>query len=108
MSNPIRRLRRSPHIRNDFRVLTYGSLELLAEVGVGNAAGSLPQVALRWSDTDGRTWSNERWQTLGAIGKRKTRVVWQRLGQSESRIFEIVITDPVKVRLIDALLTVQE
>lgn len=107
MSTPIRRLRRAPHLRNDFRIVQHQALELLLDVGVGNADCPDPQVMLRWSDTDGRTWSAEHWQPMGASGAFDTRVAWQRLGRAESRIYEVVISDPVKVRLIDALLQAQ-
>ena len=55
-----------------------------------------PQAMLRWSDDDGNTWSNEHWVSMGKIGEYKKRAVWRRLGNSRARIYELVITDPVK------------
>ena len=39
---------------------------------------------------------------MGKIGKYLTRVFWQRLGRARDWVFELVITDPVKVVIINA------
>jgi hypothetical protein len=100
----IRRLRRSPHVKDDFNWLFFKRFELAMETGVGLQAGQGvdPQVMLRWSDDGGRTWSYEHWQSAGRMGQYAHIVQWQRLGRSEDRIWEVCITDPVKVRLLDA------
>ena len=79
------------------RVTCY-AFELLAETGVGlsTGQGSDPQAMLTYSDDGGKTWSNEMWRTLGAIGTYNTRAVWRKLGQFRQRQFKIVITDPVR------------
>ena len=78
-------------------------LELIAETGVGlsSGQGSDPQVCLRVSDDLGRTWSNEKWRSLGAQGAYRTRVRWNRLGQARDRVFELSGSDPVRTTLID-------
>jgi hypothetical protein len=77
-----------------------------AQVGVGlggaEQLGSDPQMMLRWSDDGGRTWSNEHWESAGRLGRYSWRVIWNRLGTGRSRIFEVVVTDPVAWRLVDA------
>lgn len=68
-----------------------------------------PQVMLRWSDDGGYTWSNEHWNSMGAIGAYGTRVIWRRLGMTtklRDRVYEISGTDPVKVSIVGAELTI--
>lgn len=88
----------SAPVYNAGNLLTMGKLEVVIETGVGlsTGQGSDPQVMLRFSDDGGRTWSNEKWRSLGAIGAYKTRAVWNRLGQFRERVFELTISDPVK------------
>jgi hypothetical protein len=57
---------------------------------------------LRWSDDGGSTWSNEHWTTIGALGKYKNRAIWRRLGTARDRVFEVVVTDPVKAVIVSA------
>ena len=87
----IRRVRTGPHIHNDRKRLYFKEFEIDIERGVGldgivntdiNPEGSLgknPQAFLTWSDDGGRTFSNEYWASLGAIGEYKTRIHWHRL-----------------------------
>ena len=70
--------------------------------------GSDPQAMLRWSNDGGSTWSNEHWQTIGKIGKYQNRIIWRRLGWSRDRIFEVVVTDPIKAAIISANLKASE
>ena len=67
-----------------------------------NQTTTLPQAMLRWSDDGGSTWSNEHWVTIGQTGKYKNRAIWRRLGQARDRVFEVVVTDPVKAVIISA------
>jgi len=57
---------------------------------------------LRWSNDGGSTWSNEHWTSIGAIGAYQNRARWRRLGWSRDRVFEVVVTDPVKAVIISA------
>ena len=61
-----------------------------------------PQAMLRWSNDGGSTWSNEHWTGIGRIGKYTNRAMWRRLGWSRDRIFEVVVTDPVKAVIVSA------
>ena len=61
-----------------------------------------PQAMLRWSNDGGSTWSNEYWSGIGKIGKYKNRIIWRRLGWSRDRIFEVVVTDPIKAVIVSA------
>ena len=78
-------------------------------VAIEGIAPTLPQVMLRWSDDGGHTWSNEHWNSMGAIGAYGTRVIWRRLGMTtklRDRVYEISGTDPVKVSIVGAELAI--
>ena len=61
-----------------------------------------PKAMLRWSNDGGSTWSKEYWQNIGQQGKYKNRAIWRRLGTSRDRIFEVVVSDPVKAVIVSA------
>ena len=44
----------------------------------------------------------EYWQNIGQQGKYKNRAIWRRLGTSRDRIFEVVVSDPVKAVIVSA------
>jgi hypothetical protein len=71
-----------------------------------NQTTTQPQAMLRWSDDGGSTWSKEHWTTIGALGKYQNRAIWRRLGQARDRVFEVVVTDPVKAVIVSANLKV--
>jgi hypothetical protein len=99
------RRRRAPHISTDMFKQFFSGFQLDMENGVGldgTGQGTDPQVILRWSDDGGHSWSNEHWTSAGKIGRTKARAQWNRLGSSRNRVFEVTITDPVKVALIGA------
>lgn len=100
----IRRLRRCPHLTSDFNQVFYESLQIQFQPGVGlvTGQGSDPQAMLRWSNDGGSTWSNEHWRSIGMIGKYRNRAIWRRLGNARDRVFEVVVTDPVKAVIVSA------
>ena len=102
----IRRVRRSPTLTNENKWLFYDNFELDMNVGVGLVSGQGvdPQVMLRWSNDNGKTWSNEHWTTAGAMGTYSTRANWSRLGRGRNRVFEIAVSDPVKWEITQAYL----
>lgn len=106
--NEITRLRRFPHISADLKTVFCHSIQIDMEAGVGLASGqgSDPQVMLRWSNDGGHTWSDESWTSaggqVGGIGEYTKRVRWRRIGKFRDRVFEVKITDPVKVVFIGA------
>jgi hypothetical protein len=76
-------------------------------LGIANQVGvqqilTNPQAMLRWSNDGGSTWSNEHWVGIGQQGKYQNRAIWRRLGWSRDRIFEVVVTDPVKAVIVSA------
>jgi len=106
----IRRLRRCPHLVTDLQRQYFDELQIQFQPGVGNNSnpGQDPQAMLRWSNDGGSTWSNEHWTTIGKIGRYKNRAIWRRLGMARDRIFEVVVTDPVKAVIISANLKASE
>lgn len=101
----IRRLRRSPVLIQEMKRLSIHRLELVLEAGLGTVAGQglNPKVMARFSKDGGKTWSNERSCGSGAIGHYLQRVFWTRLGSPRLFVAEIVMSDPVPWRVIDAL-----
>ena len=67
-----------------------------------------PQAMLRWSNDGGSTWSKEYWTSIGQSGKYQNRIIWRRLGWSRDRIFEVVVTDPIKAVIVSANLKATE
>jgi hypothetical protein len=59
-------------------------------------------VELRYSDDFGNTWSTPQARSLGKIGEYAKRVIWRRLGQSRTRVFEVRVSDPVAVTILGA------
>lgn len=94
----------SPTVHDSSNPLFMSKMQVDVESGVGlvTGQGSSPQAMLRWSDDGGRTWSNEHWSSMGAIGEYFYRVIWRKLGMFRSRIFWLRISDPVKVTIISA------
>jgi hypothetical protein len=73
--------------------------------------GANPEVMLRWSDDGGHTWSNEHWRSMGRIGQFGYRTIWRRLGMTtkiRDRVYEVSGTDPVKIAIMGAELTVSQ
>jgi hypothetical protein len=107
--DPIKRTRATQHLHNLEKRVSYLSLQVDMQVGVGEGLGQGkdPRVMLRWSDDGGHTWSNEKWRDIGKIGEFKKRIIWNRLGASRDRIFELSITDPVKAALIGATANIE-
>lgn len=111
--SPIRWLRRAPHLAKDRTWIYYDSFELIAEVGQGQSFAFStgddtidPQVNLCYSDDGGYTWSSQRQRSLGKEGKYTTRPIWNRLGRSLDRVFEVNGTSTTRITLIDALIKV--
>ena len=100
----IRRLRRAKHLTTDLQRQYFEEFQIQFQPGVGlnTGQGQDPQAMLRWSNDGGSTFSNEHWVTIGKIGQYLNRAIWRRLGWSRDRIFEVVITDPIKAVIVSA------
>lgn len=105
--NGIRRVRRTPGLQGEQTPFRSDALRLFLEPGLASQSGqgSNPAVALRYSDTGGKTWSNELTRTAGTVGQYKRIVEWNRLGRSRyPRVYELVMTDPAPWRVLGAWL----
>jgi hypothetical protein len=100
----IRRLRRAVHLTSDLQRQFFEEFQIQFQPGVGltTGQGDDPQAMLRWSNDGGSTWSNEHWITIGKIGQYQNRAIWRRLGWSRDRIFEVVVSDPIKAVIVSA------
>lgn len=79
--------------------------ELGIQTGVGTAAGqgAQPVAMLRWSPDYGQTWRNQSSRAIGPGGQFQRRTFWNHNGSfTKSAVPEIVITDPVTVRITSA------
>ena len=76
--------------------------EYLTTSGYLATPGYDPQAMLKWSNDGGSTWSNEHWTSIGKIGRYQNRAIWRRLGWARDRIYEVMITDPVKAVIVSA------
>lgn len=106
--NPLRALRRTPHIwsKGNRERVFFSQLQIEFTPGVGLQIGQgvNPQCMLRWSDDGAFSWSNEHWATIGAAGQTKNRAIWRQLGRARDRVWEAVISDPVPRDIIGATL----
>lgn len=107
----LRSWRALPTGQNNLKRSAHHSLQLDCETGVGLnlGQGSDPQVMLRWSDDGGHTWSSEYWVSVGKIGEYGRRAIWRRLGMTmkiRDRVYEVSMTDPVKVAIMGAELQI--
>jgi hypothetical protein len=110
--NPIRRVRRSPHVSIENKWMFHSELVLDIETGLGPTPPLLdgdgnprgPQVMLRWSNDYAHTWSNGRILDAGQTGIYKQRVRSARLGRARDRVYEISVTDPIPWRIIEGYL----
>lgn len=90
-----------------FEPMTFSSLQIDMETGIGVPDGTNPQVTLRWSDDGGHRWSNGRILAAGKTGETALRVKAKRLGSTRlnsglDRIFELSSTDAFLVSIIGA------
>lgn len=95
---PIRSAITSLPIYPDGRRAIMSGLELECELGVGisTGQGSAPEVMMRYSDDGASSWSNERRTSIGLMGSRRDRAMFDRLGIFRQRTVEFAISDPVK------------
>lgn len=79
------------------RWMQHGRLEL--DLDVGNVPlsgqGSAPEIMLDVSDDSGVTFRARSNRSLGATGRYRHRVHWDRCGQSRERVYRYRVTDPI-------------
>ena len=77
-------------------------LQFQPGIGIVSGQGSDPQVMMRMSNDGGNTYGNERWNSIGKAGAYRDRVIWRRLGYARDRVYEVVVTDPIKAVIVSA------
>ncbi len=92
----------SPMISANRKRIFMDRLEVDIESGVGNNSEPNPQVMLTYSDDGGKTWSKEKFASMGAVGTYMTRLKFHNLGSFYQRIFKLRIADTVKTVILDA------
>jgi len=111
--NPIRRVRRAPHVGFEFKRVYFNELNIDVESGLGpipplqDGAGNNrdPVMMLRWSKDYSKTWSNEYELTCGQAGDFRRRVRKSKIGSSKTgMVFEVSVTDPIPWRITEAYL----
>lgn len=87
------------------RPVYHRELEIVMETGVGTTSVSNPQIRLQYRDSEGNgQWTEAPSRSLGAEGNRRLRVRWHRLGYARDRVYRLIVSDAVKVVLVDAQL----
>lgn len=110
--NPLRSLRRSPYISTEDHWTYFSQLQIDIEAGLGpqpplldgNGNPRSPQIMLSWFKGGSRIQSSEYALSFGQAGEYTRRAVKRMLGRDRNRTFQIVITDPVPRRIVDAYL----
>lgn len=98
--NPIYRERAWPLVApQEMKRLRCDHLELVGDMGTGATTGTdtLAKVWLQMSYDGGQSFGFERYQTMGAIGKRTARARWRRNGMGRRPVAKIATTSTRKV-----------
>lgn len=100
-----RRTRRAAIVVDNATYARHDHLEFILEVGIGTLTGDgqNPTVQLRYSD-DGKTWSSYLSRPIGIQGAYRTRVVFDNLGCSYGRVYELSTGHPVDLTIVESFL----
>jgi Phage stabilisation protein len=98
------RVRISPHIQDEKMIIRFSVFELDIEAGRALQAGqgSDPMMMMKYSDDGGFTWSNERWVSIGRVGKYIQRARWTRCGSARDRVWWVSFSDPIFTQINEA------
>lgn len=93
----------SPHMAvPGYAVQQFNSLQIDCTVGTGLPDGSAPNLQMRYSNDGGIAWGNWRTSSIGAIGERKNRTMYRRLGTARDRCWHIRCTDDTPFAVVGA------
>lgn len=93
----------SPHLatptytKNEFSLL-----QVDCTVGAGLPDGSAPSLMMRYSNDGGWSWGNWRTVSAGAIGERRARAIFRRLGMAYDRVWQIRFTEDAPFAIVGA------
>jgi hypothetical protein len=81
----------------------HNKFELIPSVGKGTALGQgqNPLATLRISDDGGNIFRTHTSLSLGEMGQYRKRLAWWKLGASKNRVYQIQVTDPVRLFAFD-------
>ena len=98
------RRRRTQIYHQDNHLMDWWQVVIDIEGGVGNQnpPGDDPTIRLRYSNDNGNTWSSKLSAPMGKIGEFDRRAVFNQLGQARNRVFEIEVSDPVRMAITNA------
>ena len=85
----------------------HNRLDVIAEVGIGNAAVPDPKIMMEVSDDGGKTFDFLPDADLGALGEYRTKTTWWRLGSSDDRVYRGSISDAVRRAVLSTVLDVE-
>lgn len=74
-------------------------LQLEIETGTSLVTAE-SQIIMQYSDDNGRSWSTERWLSIGEQGEYRHELRWYGLGSFKNRMFRFKMTDAIKWVLI--------
>ena len=94
----------TPAVQVDGGEIQDASLEILLETGITPLNENENQIEIRWSD-DGHQWSNWVQRSIGAQGKRKTKVIIDGIGSFEERFFHYRLNPKAPVSILKAWVT---
>lgn len=99
---PLVRIRRAPHLANALDRVFHNLLEIDFRFGVGLENGEVPNAVLRISDDGGLNFGPDIPTSLGQVGDYLQKARWYRLGYSYDRVYEVYVSDPVRVEILSA------
>ena len=102
-TEPIRKLRQTPHSTNGLANTFYKTLQIDIQPGVGTLTID-PRLVLRISRDGGFTFGNAIYASMGKVGEYRKRARFQRLGYGRDVVFQISVDDPVSVVFLAAFL----
>lgn len=70
--------------------------------GLGDATTADPQIMMRQRIDNKASWQNERWKSLGQVGKHELTIDWRRNGIFKTVQRELIHTDPTDCILVGA------
>ena len=97
---PLVSRRRTGIAHADGNPITVDALRLEMDVGRSGVANDDHYVSLRYSDDGGHNWTSARRRSIGGAGKFRRRIIFRRLGQAETRVWEIEVSSPAQRDLI--------
>lgn len=102
-NNPIRGLRRAPHINNKKLYQRHLYCQVDCETGTDPNPAT---ITLRWSDDGGHSWSDPVDMPTFQQGEYGFRVKLNRLGRTRDRVYELTTTS--RIRIVDAYLDIEQ